>query len=584
MPTAETSAPGPHVPPPIEWEHTYGGNLIDWGLCIQETSDGGYVISGARDRWIYSPWGGYVYLLKIDADGAEQWSRQYGSMDNESVGQCVQQTTDNGYIIAGFTGLTYHQDAYVLRTDSKGELLWSRVLGEEIYFDNSLCVRQTSDGGFVITGWASSFGAGSSDAWLVKLDADGETEWKRTYGGAESDGGDCVDQTADGGYVIAGTTHSFGASGGSDIWLIKTDSLGVKEWWKTFGGPYNDWGSSVQQTDDGGFIVVGTVLSCHDPNMDICLIKTDAEGNEQWLQIHGGSASDEGKSVVQTADGGYFITGNHVEPNRDDLDLYMIKTDCTGTEEWNYIIDHGGVTDSGYHGIQTTDGGYIVTGETGRYNLAAVDALVIKLEGSNSPPYTPSCPNPSDGATGVDTHTDLQWTGGDPDGDDVTYDVYFGIDGEPPLVQEDLLDPLYDPGTLDPQTTYLWRVVAADAYEATTEGPVWTFTTGGTASASSRDDSIGRAAVCLGSHPNPFGTRTRIELTLAEPMAIRVHICDITGTRIRSLVDCGVWPAGEKHLWWDGRDDGGRLVGSGVYFCRVEADGHSAQAKLMLLQ
>jgi hypothetical protein len=376
------------------------------------------------------PWQGFVYLLKTDAMGNVEWDKQYGIYPYENLGQYIQQTSDGGYIIAGYMGYNYHIDAYVLKTDSCGNLTWTRILGKFDYPDNSLSVQQTTDDGYIVTGWTGSYGAGSSDAWLIKLNSDGEDEWNKTFGGSGLDGGDCVKQTFDGGFIITGRTDSFDSGGNGDAWLIKTDMYGNEIWNKSYGGHYLDDGKSVLQTSDSGYILTGSTYSFGAGNHDAWLIKTDMYGNEIWNNTYGGSSWDQGKSVVQTADGGYFITGDYTDPIQGDLELYMVKTDSEGVEEWNYIIEHDslGNTDSGSYGIQTTDGGYIVIGETGEYNLAKVDLLLIKLEGENQAPNTPDINGPASGKLGE--FYDYDFTNCiDPDGDDMTYHVEWGDGG-----------------------------------------------------------------------------------------------------------------------------------------------------------
>ncbi|KYK24761.1 hypothetical protein AYK25_01660 [Thermoplasmatales archaeon SM1-50] len=423
----DTQKPGNFtLQPPIEWEKTYGRELVDWGRCVQQTSDGGYILSGACDRYVYTPCQGYIYLLKIDAMGNIEWQQQYGIIPYENVGQYIQPSSDGGYIIAGFTGYNYHFDAYILKTDSSGAFTWTRTLGLFNYYDDSLSVQQTTDEGYILTGWTGSYGAGSSDVWLIKLNAVGVDEWIQTFGGNGLDGGDCVQQTSDGGYIIAGSTHSFDSGGNGDIWLIKTDANGNELWNKSFGGMYLDTGKYVQQTLDGGYIITGGTSSFSMGNDDVWLIKTDSNGNELWNSTFGGSNWDQGKSIVQTADDGYFITGDYTDPVHEDLELYMIKTDENGNEEWSYIIDHNGETDSGSYGIQTNDGGYIITGETGKYNLAAVDVLLIKLQGTNTPPNKPTINGDSKGKPGIEYHFTFNTI--DLEGDDVYYWIDWGDD------------------------------------------------------------------------------------------------------------------------------------------------------------
>ena len=415
--------------PSIEWEKTYGCKMVDWGRCVQQTSEGGYIICGAYDRNVYTPWQGFVYLLKTDAKGKVEWEKQYGIYPYENLGQYDLQTSDGGYIIAGYIGFTYHIDAYLLKTDSEGNLTWTRILGNYDFYDDSMSVQQTTDGGYIVTGWTASYGAGSSDAWLYKLDSDGCDEWNKTFGGSRLDGGDCVKQTFDGGFIITGRTDSFDSGGNGDAWLIKTDMNGNEIWNKSYGGHYLDEGKSVLQTSDGGYVLTGSTYSFGAGDHDAWLIKTDSNGNEIWNNTYGGSLWDQGKSVVQTTDGGYFITGDYTDPVQGDLELYMVKTDSEGNEEWNYIIEHEskGSTDSGYYGIQTNDGGYIVTGETGEYNLALVDLFLIKLGGTNSPPNSPIITGPTSGKPNIEY--DFLFVSTDPEGDAVMYNVDWG-DGD----------------------------------------------------------------------------------------------------------------------------------------------------------
>ena len=174
-------------------------------------------------------------------------------------------------------------------------------------------VQRTTDGGYIITGGTDSFGNGNYDVWLIKTDSQGQEEWNQTFGGSEWDFGYSVQQTNDGGYIITGSTESFG-NGMIDVWLIKTDSNGDEEWNQTFGGSESDVGSSVQQTTDGGYIIVGTFL-----------IKTDSNGNEEWI-----NENIYGSSVQQTTDGGYIITGETNSFGNGMIDVWLIKTDSEG--------------------------------------------------------------------------------------------------------------------------------------------------------------------------------------------------------------------------------------------------------------
>jgi hypothetical protein len=462
--------------PPIEWMKTFGGSKIDYGNSVIQTSDGGYIFTGAYDRNQWMPWLGDVWLVKTDSAGSEEWEQTHGITYNENVGRSIQQTTDGGYIITGYSGYTYHIDGYVIKTDSLGNLVWSQIYGNFNYYDNLQNGKQTTDGGYIFTGLTGSYGAGGGDAWLIKTDSNGNALWNETFGGTDLDAGNCVLQTTDGGYIITGSTVSFGTGGTTDLWLIKTDGSGNQQWSKTFGGSGEEEGTCVQQISDG-YIITGYTSTYGVGNGDVWLIKTDTNGNELWSQTFGGSQMDEGFSVIQTTDGGYFITGQYTNDTTQVPDVYVIKTDTTGNEEWEQRIDNNGMEDVGNCGIQTTDLGYLVVGNTGIYSQQSVDAWLIKFQGPNSPPYMPNTPYPANNSQDVPIIVALSWVGGDPDNDTVTYDLYFGPTSTPPLLAENLITASFTLGGLAYNTTYYWKIKATDQYGAVTEGPLWSFTT-----------------------------------------------------------------------------------------------------------
>jgi hypothetical protein len=299
--------------PDTLWTKTFGGSDSDWGFSVQQTTDGGYIVTG--ETCSFGAGDNDVWLIKTNASGDTLWTKTFGGSDID-VGYSVQQTTDGGYIITGSTFGAGVSDVWLIKTDDSGDTLWTKTFGgSDSEWGRS--VQQTTDGGYIITGMTRSFGAGDRDVWLIKTDNSGDTLWTKTFGGSDGEGGHSVQQTTDGGYIITGSTQK---ASGSDVLLIKTDASGDTLWTKTFG---SGSGHSVQQTTDGGFIIAAEKDYGIYQSYDAWLIKTDNSGDTLWTKTFGGSGMDMGHSVQQTNDGGYILTGGTVINNGD---VWLIKT------------------------------------------------------------------------------------------------------------------------------------------------------------------------------------------------------------------------------------------------------------------
>jgi len=361
----------------ILWTKTFGGEKEDVGRSVQQTNDGGYIIAGYTSS--YGDGKKKVWLIKTNAQGDSLWGKTFGGYGQDE-GYSVQQTSDGGYIITGCTGSfgNGNSDVWLIKTNAQGDSLWSKTFGS-YNFDEGYSVQQTNDGGYIIAGTTNSANISYYDLLLIKTDAQGNCLWSKILGEHNSyyEIARSVQQTNDGGYIIAGYTESFG-NGLFDVWLIKTNAQGDILWSKTFGGYNHDEGFSVQQTSDGGYIITGSTSSFGNGLFDVWLIKTNEQGDLIWSKTFGGSGYDYGWSVQQTNDGGYIIAGYTESSGNGGKDIWVIKTNAQGDLIWNKTFGSGG-DDIGYSVQQANDGGYIVAGV---YNS---DVFLTKLAAIQAP-------------------------------------------------------------------------------------------------------------------------------------------------------------------------------------------------------
>jgi TolB-like protein len=311
-------------------------------------------------------------------------------------------------------------------TTSPPETTWNRTYGGA-GSDDAYAFQQTSDGGYIVAGSTNSSGAGGRDFWLVRTGASGNHLWNKTYGGADDDEAYAVQQTGDGGYVMAGFTDSSGA-GGYDFWLVKTDSEGNHLWNKTYGGAGDEFGCSVQETSDGGYIIAGYTSTSNNLNNRFWIVKTDGNGYQQWNRTYAGIGGSRAFSVEETSDGGYIVAGYTDVPIADNGywlvgvndDFWLVKIDSAGNHQWNktygvtcYDAPFNVSRERAYSVQETSDGGYIIAGETYYWKLQIVgndikvsqvrDFWVVKTNGSGDHLW-----NKTYGGTGLDAAYSIQ--------------------------------------------------------------------------------------------------------------------------------------------------------------------------------
>jgi predicted secreted protein len=374
--------------PQIEWAKPFGGAKSDSFMSVQQTNDG-YIMTGYKAQSDTSN-STDVWLFKTNSNGDQSFSYNLGELNKDDHGYSIAPTSDDGYIITGDKTRSSGPsgtDVWLIKINSTGQTQWDHTFGGS-GSNRGWSVQQMSDGGYIVAGYTSSFGNGGYDAWLIKTDSSGAPVWTnpanpnivgKTFGGTGNDYASSVCQVP-GGYLIAGYTNSFGNKGGySDAWLIKTDMNGNESWNRTFGGTGDDSASSVCQVSDG-YIIAGKTNSFGNGGSDAWLIKTDLDGNELWNRTFGGIYSDSASSVCQVFDDhgspdGYLIAGTYSSDNRY-TDAWLIKTDLAGNKIWD--LTYGGklVNDRGYSAIGTADGKYILVGYI---TNSGTDGFIIKV-------------------------------------------------------------------------------------------------------------------------------------------------------------------------------------------------------------
>ncbi len=359
----------------ITFQRTYGGTEDDGGQSVVQTADGGYYVVGYTCTSGSS--GADVFVIATDPSGEERWTQVFGGQPGNDYGYGVAMTANGDCLAAGYLMTGGHADVALHGNTADGGQLWIQVIGGSSD-DMAYSIARNTDGGFIVAGATYSFGAGPPNAYVLRTDSLGDTLWTRTFGGVDEDCAFSAQQTADSGFIICGTTYSYGA-GQSDIYLIKTNAAGDTLWTRTHGGAQPEHGHSVRQTADSGYIICGTTLSFGAGAADIWLVRTNANGDALWTRTFGGDTADLGHSVAQTADHGFILCGQTASFGAGNYDAWIIKTDSMGDTLWTRTF--GGANDDvGYSVQQTTDGGYIMAGKTKSRGAGGEDFYLIKTD------------------------------------------------------------------------------------------------------------------------------------------------------------------------------------------------------------
>jgi gliding motility-associated-like protein len=379
----------------ILWENNFGGSDQDWARDIRQTDDGGFIVVGysrSTDIDINNNLGNWdFWVLKLNADGTVQWKKNYGGSNTDQA-TAVWATTDGGFVIVGssessdgdLSGNNGGEDVWVIKINAAGVLQWQKNYGGSDS-DRAESVEQTSDGGYIISGYSESLNGnvsgnyGNFDYWVLKLNAAGDLLWNKNYGGSGADYCYAVTQTTDGGYVLAGSSFSnnndvTGNNGLYDYWIVRTDGAGNILWQKSYGGEGEERAWDIAPAEDGGFIIggytfsVGGDISNNNGGTDYWIIKVDANGEFEWGNTFGGNDTETAFGLQQAFDGGYILAGyatsnanGDVSNNYGSEDYWLVKLNNSGNIEWEKSFGGTG-RDRAYALRQSADGGYIMVG------------------------------------------------------------------------------------------------------------------------------------------------------------------------------------------------------------------------------
>lgn len=363
----------------------YGEYSFDVGRSIVQTEDGGYMIAGSTGSYGLSH--GHFQLFLTDEWGNVQWRKFYGG-EFSSFLNSMAQTQDGGYILVGITEtLDMSYQILAVKTDADGEEQWRRVLGGELW-DIANKVIALPDGGYAVAGQTFSQGAGQGDAYLIRLNADGDTLWTRTYGGEGNDAANSIAATADNGLILCGRTESFGA-GMYDIYLVKTDAQGDTIWTRTIGGEEDEVAHAVLEAQDGGYVMAGSKTTGSAGGADFYIHKVNSSGVDMWSDFVGGPNDDEWLDIIELPSSELVVVGysQTTTSGGGGEDIFMKRIYHNSYFAGMQRTYGGGGDERGYSVVRTADNGYAIVGETDGYLERQRDVMLVKTdtEGFHNP-------------------------------------------------------------------------------------------------------------------------------------------------------------------------------------------------------
>ncbi|MBN1150467.1 T9SS type A sorting domain-containing protein [candidate division WOR-3 bacterium] len=468
--------------PDTLWLKHYGGPLGDYGNSIALTNDGGFVLAGFT--FSYTPSFCDAWILRFDSSGELSWDSTYGYESYDYPDDIIQ-TFDGGFAFAGTScpPANYYGDFYIAKISGDGNFLWDLRIGDSQWEEGASALLETQDSEIVAVGFTYFQTAGLCDAWLVRIDNDGNLLWDSTYGGSGSELPTCMVQSNSGDFVIAGH-KKLTSSSNSMGWFLIIDRYGVVTHEKTFPGAQSAWFENITRTQDGCYILAGTMVSSTNGKFDGWIVKVDSQGNEMWSKVLGGPESDDFWSVEELPGGDLLLTGTTSSYPANSADVWIVRTDSAGNQIWSYSFG-GAEIDEGHDIKAVTSSIFLVTGSSETFCNGISDLIVAKI---------------------------------------------------------------------------------TDAVTIVEENPLHVF-----------------SPEFLTVSPNPFRGSAQIEFFLRNEDEVQVSVLDLSGRIVKIISDCTLG-SGSLYFSWDGTDETGMPVHSGIYFLNVMTEESAVSEELILIR
>jgi hypothetical protein len=577
------------------WDNTIGGEQEDFLTDIIRSSDSGYMVAGRSGSYTTSIDG---ILAKTDSSGNELWVQDFGCDAVDGMNRVIG-ISDGDYVGVGY----YHDpellnDVILARIDDDAKIKWIVRLdygGEEMGRD----IKETRDGGFIIAAHTVM----APDYLLIKTDAAGNSMWSRTLGGNGDDLAYSILNTDDGGYLIGGASNSFG-DGDFDIYVVKINPMGFEEWSRTYGGDGDEYGYSMRNTDDGGYIIAGYTTSYGAGGEDLYLVKTDDKGDVEWTRTYGDENNNRAGSVIVNADHGFTLTGSTDNIGDERLDAYVVKTDSLGNMLWEN--SYGGHGDDWGNGIiQTPEGSYIIAGGSESFGNGSSSGYLVRIFGTpvsiGMVPENHQIQVPQGGSFGfsgalINNSDRIQnndvWLMLDVPG----YGLYGPLQryNNIPLTphREVIITGIEQqvPGNAPPGT-YRYIAYTGDYPSAINDSSDFEFTVihgtspngAGNWQASKWFDRGERGTApdviaVFENYPNPFNAATTINYGISEACHVRIDLFNMMGQHLETLIDSYKQP-GTYSAVWHASD-----FASGAYFYKITTESQALTRRMMLVK